>query len=69
MGKPKMWNISKTYIHRVKRITDRRAKRNYGIMKFYLTQDHMQLEMSKCYFSHNFHWSPSKLCDNIGYPD
>ncbi len=21
----------------------------------------------KCYFSHNFHWSPSKLYENIGY--
>ncbi len=32
-----------------------------------LTQDHMQLEITKCYFSHNFHWSPSKLYENIGY--
>ncbi len=27
----------------------------------------MQLEISKCYFSHNFHWSPPKLYENIGY--
>ncbi len=24
----------------------------YGILKLFLTQDHMQLEISKCYFSH-----------------
>ena len=39
----------------------------YGTLRFFLTQDHMQLEFSKCYFSHNFHWSPSKLYDNIAY--
>ncbi len=27
----------------------------------------MRLELSKCYFSYNFHWSPAKLCENIGY--
>ncbi len=30
----------------------------------------MQLGFPMCYFSHNiikFHWSPSKLYDNIGY--
>ncbi len=27
----------------------------------------MQLKISKCYFSHNFHWSPSILYENIGY--
>ncbi len=27
----------------------------------------MHLAISKCYFSHNFHWSPSKLYENIGY--
>ncbi len=26
----------------------------------------MQREFSKYYFSHNFHWRPSKLYDNIG---
>ena len=31
-----------------------------------LTQDHMQLEISKCYFFYIFHWSPSKLYENIG---
>ncbi len=41
---------------------------NYGTLKIFLTQEHsMQLEFSKCYFSHNFRWSPSKLYDNIGY--
>ncbi len=35
-----------------------------GTLNFFLTQDHMQLEISKCYFSHNF---PSKLYDNVGY--
>ncbi len=33
----------------------------------FLTQDHMQLEFSIFNFSHIFHWSQSKLCDNIGY--
>ena len=41
--------------------------KNNGTLKFFLTQDHMQLEISKCYFSHNFRWSPSKLYDNIGH--
>ena len=27
----------------------------------------MQLEFSKCYFWHNFHWSPAKLYDDIAY--
>ncbi len=27
----------------------------------------MKLEISKRYFSHNFHCSPSKLYENIGY--
>ena len=27
----------------------------------------MQPEISKCYFSHNFYCSPSKLYDNTGY--
>ena len=27
----------------------------------------MQLEISKCYFSHNFHWRPSKRYEDIGY--
>ena len=34
---------------------------NYGILTFFLMQEHMQLEISKCNFSHNFHCSPSKL--------
>ncbi len=29
----------------------------------------MHLEILKGYFSHNFHWRPSKLYDNIGYHD
>ncbi len=40
---------------------------NDGTLKFFLTQDHMQLKISKCYFSHNMHWSTSKLYENIGY--
>ncbi len=44
-------------------------KNNYGILKVFLTQDHMELEISKCYFYHNFHCSPSKLYENIGYRD
>ncbi len=35
--------------------------KNYGIM----AQDHMQLEVSKCYFSHNCHWSPSKFLTTL----
>ncbi len=35
--------------------------------EFFLTQDHMPLEISKCYFSKNFHWSPPKLYENICY--
>ena len=27
----------------------------------------MELEISKCDFSYNFHWSPSKLYENIDY--
>ncbi len=42
-----------------------RSAKNCGILKFFLPWDHMQLEISKCYFSHNLHWSPSKLYDNI----
>ncbi len=38
------------------------------ILKIFLTQDHMELQISKCYFSHHYHWSPSKLYENIGYP-
>ena len=34
---------------------------------FFLTQDHMQLEILKCYFSHNFRCSSSKLYENIAY--
>ncbi len=64
----KMWNISKTADCRAKWIVERRD--NYGVLKFFLTRHHiLQLEISKGYFSHNFHWSPSKLYDNIGYHD
>ena len=52
-----MWNISKTADCRAKQILDRRANRKLWHMTFFLTQDHMQLEISRCYFSHNFHWS------------
>ncbi len=31
------------------------------------TQDHMQLEISKCYFPHNLYLSPSKRYENIGH--
>ena len=55
-GEPKMWNISKTTDCRAKRILDRRAKEKLWHFEFFLTQDHMQLEISRCYFSHNFHW-------------
>ncbi len=65
MGKPKMWNISKTADRNGLYIVER--SENYGILR--LPFDHMQLEISKCYFSHNFHCSPSKLYDNIGYHD
>ncbi len=68
MWDPKNVEYSKTADCRAKWIIDRRARENYGIWKFFLTQDHMQLEISKCYFSHNFHCSPSKLY-NIAYPD
>ncbi len=57
MGKPKMWNISIRADCRAKWIIDCRARENYAILKFFLTQDHMQLEISKCYFSHNYHWA------------
>ncbi len=67
MGKPKIWNISKTDDCRAKRIIDRKAKGKLWYFEIFLTHDHMQVEISKCYFSHNFHWSPSKLHDNIGY--
>ncbi len=39
--------------------------KSYGTLKFFSTQDYMQLEFSKCHYSHNFHWSPSKLYDSI----
>ncbi len=42
-------------------------EKKYGNLKFFLKQDHMHLEISDCYFSHNFHWSPSKVYENIGY--
>ncbi len=43
-------------------------KKKYGILNIFLyPQFHMQLEISKCYFSHNFHYSPSKLFENIVY--
>ncbi len=42
-------------------------KKNCVILIFFLTPDHMQLKISKCYFSHNFHWIPSKPYENIGY--
>ena len=44
-----------------------KIKKKYGILKYFLAQDHMQLEVSKCSFSHNFRWSQSKLYKNIGY--
>ena len=43
-----------------------KLKKN-GTLNWIWTQDHIQLEIPKCYFSHNFHWRPSKLSDNIGY--
>ncbi len=69
MGKPKMWNISKAADRRAKRIIDRRAKQKLWHFEISNKEPYMQLEISKCYFSHNFHWSPSKLFDNIGYND
>ncbi len=57
MGKPKMWNILK--------MADRRAKRELWHVEIFLnTGPYAELEISKC-----FHWSPSKLYDNIGYHD
>ena len=44
-----------------------KMKKKYGILTFFLTQDHMQLEISKCYFPNNFHWNPSKIYENIGF--
>ena len=44
-----------------------KLKTKYGILKFFLTQDHVWLEISKCSFSHNFHWRPAKPYQNIGY--
>ena len=41
--------------------------KNYATLKFLLTQDHMELEISKRYFSHSFHRTPSKLYENIAY--
>ena len=38
-------------------------------LKIFLKQAHMHLEILKFYLSHNFHWTPSKLYDNIGYHD
>ncbi len=54
-------------IHAIVLAIYQKFKKKYGILKFFLTQDHMQLEISKCCFSHNFHWSSSKLYENIGY--
>ena len=51
-------------------ITFWRSAKSYkkdGILKFFLSQEHRQLEISKCYFSHNFHWNPCKLYEDIGY--
>ncbi len=45
----------------------KKMKKKYGILTFLLTQDQMQLEISKCHFSHNFDWSQSKLSENIAY--
>ncbi len=44
-----------------------KTEKKYGILNFFLTKNYMELEFSQCYFSHNFHWSLSKLYDNIGY--
>ncbi len=38
----------------------------YGTLKFFLTQDHMQLEISKGYFSYSFHLMLAKLYEDIG---
>ena len=32
-----------------------------------IRHDDMELEISKCYFSHMFHWSPFKFYENIAY--
>ncbi len=68
MVKPKIWNILKSADRREKRIIDHRAKRKLWHFEIN-TGPYMQLEMSKSYFSHKFHWRPSKLFDNIGYHD
>ncbi len=65
LWKPKMWDISKTAGHRAKQIIDRRAKQKLWHFKIFLTQDHMPLQISKCYFSHNFHWRSSKLMTTL----
>ncbi len=52
------------------RYPNHRAVQAFGILAFwffFLTQDHIHVEISKYYFSHNFHWIPSKFYENIGY--
>ncbi len=36
-------------------------------MKFFLTQGHMGLEISKSYSSHSFHLMSAKLYEDLGY--
>ena len=40
---------------------------NDGTLKFFLTHDHMELEISKRYFSNSFFRIPSKLYEDIAY--
>ena len=35
-------------------------------LKYSLSRTICCFKFSRCYFSHNFHWTPSKLYDNIG---
>ena len=41
--------------------------KNYGTLKFFLTQDHMELEVSKRYFSTSFNQMWSKLYQDVAY--
>ncbi len=40
-------------------------KKKYGTLKFFLTQDHMALEISK-YYTYSFHWISAKLYEDFG---
>ena len=41
--------------------------KKYGTLNFFLTQDHIELEVSKCYFFYSFNQVWSKLYGDIAY--